>query len=84
MLLQSQLIKSEVLLTLANVRKFKLLGFNKENIIGRESDDNIVQPELKICTEQQFRVVQIRNAISSFLKIKMFPLKTYPRRCFIE
>ena len=40
-------------------------------IIGSESDDNVIQPELEICTEQEFRVIQIRNAISSYFKNKV-------------
>ena len=39
-------------------------------IVGSESDDNIVPPELQICTEQEFREVQIRNAISLYPEIK--------------
>ena len=39
-------------------------------IIGSESDHNVVQPELEICTEQEFRVIQIRNAISSYFENK--------------
>ena len=35
-------------------------------IIGSESDNNTVQPELEIFTEQEFRVFQIRNTISSY------------------
>ena len=37
-------------------------------IIGTESDDNLVQPELEMCTEQEFRGIQIRNAISSYFE----------------
>ena len=37
-------------------------------IIGSESDDNVVQPELEIRAEQEFRVIQIRNAISSYFE----------------
>ena len=39
-------------------------------IIGSESDDNVVQPGLEMCTEQEFRVIQIRNAISSYFENK--------------
>ena len=39
-------------------------------IIRSESDDNVVQPELEICTVQEFRVIQIRNAISSYFENK--------------
>ena len=45
-------------------------------IVGSESDDNIVPPELQICTEQEFRGVQIRNAISLYPEIKgVSPIK---------
>ena len=37
-------------------------------ITVNDSDDNIVQPELELCTEQRFKVIQIRNAISSYLQ----------------
>lgn len=33
-----------------------------------ESNDAIIQTELNICTEQEFRVIQIRNAISSHVE----------------
>ena len=36
--------------------------------IGSESDDNVVQPELEMWTEQEFRVIQISNAISSYIE----------------
>ena len=39
-------------------------------IIRSESDDNVVQPEVEICTVQEFRVIQIRNAISSYFENK--------------
>ena len=41
---------------------------NIRKIIGSESDDNVVQPELEIRAEQEFRVIQIRNAISSYFE----------------
>ena len=45
-------------------------------IVGSESDDNIVPPELEICTEQEFKGVQIRNAILLYLEIKgVSPIK---------
>ena len=45
-------------------------------IVGSESDDNIVPPELEICTEQEFRGIQIRNASSLYLEIKgVSPIK---------
>ena len=44
-------------------------------IIGSESDDIVVQLELQICTEQEFRVIQIRNAVSSYFENKdVFPI----------
>ena len=43
-------------------------------IIGSESDDNVVQPELEICTEQEFRVIDIRNAISYFENKDVSPI----------
>ena len=42
----------------------------RTKIIGNESDDNIIQLELEICTEQEIRVIQIRNAISSYFENK--------------
>ena len=39
-------------------------------IIGNTFDDNVVQPELEISTEQEFRVIQIRNAISLYFENK--------------
>ena len=40
-----------------------------------KSDDNIAQPKLEICTEQEFRVIQIRNAISSYFENEdVFPI----------
>ena len=43
-------------------------------LIGSKFDDNIVQPKLEICTEQEFRVIEIRNAISSYFENKdVFP-----------
>ena len=41
---------------------------NIRKIIGSESDDNVVQPELEIRAEQEFRVIQIINAISSYFE----------------
>ena len=43
----------------------------RTKIIGSESDDNVIQPELEMCIEQEFRVIQIRNAISSYFKNKV-------------
>ena len=43
-------------------------------VIGSESDNNIVQPELETCTEQKFRVIQIRNAILSYFENKVVSL----------
>ena len=39
-------------------------------IIGSESDDNIDQQELEICSEHEFRAIQIRNVISSYFENK--------------
>ena len=39
-------------------------------IIGNKFDENVVQPELEISTEQEFRVIQIRNAISLYFENK--------------
>ena len=39
-------------------------------IIGSETDHNVVQPELEICTQQEFRVIQIRNLISWYFENK--------------
>ena len=40
----------------------------QSQIILNDSDVNIIQPELEVCTKQGFRVIQIRNAISSYLQ----------------
>ena len=42
----------------------------RTKVIGNESDGNIIQLELEICTEQEIRVIQIRNAISSYFENK--------------
>ena len=44
-------------------------------LIGSKSDDNIAQRKLEICTEQEFRVIQVRNSISSYCENEhVFPL----------
>ena len=46
------------------------IGDLTTKITGSESDDHVVQPELEICTEQEFRVIHIRNTISSYFENK--------------
>ena len=55
----------------------KSLGSHIQNIrdlttkiLGNESENNIIQPELELCSEQEFRVIQIRNTISSYFENK--------------
>ena len=44
-------------------------------IVGNESGHSIIQPELEPCTEEECRVIQTRNAISSYLEKKCFLYK---------
>ena len=40
-------------------------------ITQREQNDTILQKELDICTEQEFRIIQIRNAMLAYIESKI-------------
>ena len=51
------------------------IGKTTNDILRDESDDKIKERDLKICTNSEFEVIEVRNCIESYIETKVKPAK---------